>query len=261
MWWWLIIPVVLYAGLLIYAVTCADSMLFYPHHAELPAGVAGIPLKSADGTMISAMYLRNDAAHYTLLYSYGNGEDVSCNMPLFRDLQKAGFAVFAYDYPGYGMSSGHPSEQGLYQAIDAAYDHLTSVAKVPPDRIITCGRSLGGGAACDLAARRPVAGLIMISSFVSAFRVLTRLPLLPFDKFNNIRKIKRVTCPVLFIHGTNDQTIAFWHSEALYGAAKQPKRLMSIEGADHNDLFAVAGGRLSTMLAGFSSSLPTGSGQ
>jgi fermentation-respiration switch protein FrsA (DUF1100 family) len=254
--WLLAIPVILYAGLLVYALTCADAMLFYPHRADLPAGVNAIQVKSADGTMLSAVHLRNDAACFTLLYSYGNGEDVSCNMPLFRDLQKSGFAVFAYDYPGYGLSAGHPSEQGLYRAIDASYVYLTTVAKIPPERIIACGRSLGGAAACDLASRRPVAGLIMMSSFVSAFRVLTRIPLLPFDKFNSIRKIGRVNCPVLFIHGTNDKTIAFWHSRALFDAAHQPKRLVSIPTADHNNFFNVAGARLFTALADFASSLP-----
>ncbi|HTY07829.1 MAG TPA: alpha/beta hydrolase [Candidatus Edwardsbacteria bacterium] len=258
MWWLLAIPVILYAGLLIYALTCADSMLFYPHRADLPAGVNAIQLKSADGTLISAVHLRNDAARFTLLYSYGNGEDVAVNIPFFRDLQKAGFAVFAYDYPGYGMSAGRPSEQGICRAIDAAYDYLTTTAKVPPGRIIVCGRSLGGGAACDLAAHRPVAGLIMISPFVSAFRVLTRIPLLPFDKFNNIRKIERVTCPVLLIHGGEDRTIAFWHSQALLAAANQPKRLVPVPGTGHNDMLSSAAAfqRVKTALAEFAASLP-----
>jgi len=258
----LLIIIVVYAGLSVYVQLVADSMIFYPHRAALPAGVDAIKLRISDGTSISAVHLRDDSARYTLLYSYGNGEDVAADLPFLRDLQQAGFAVLAYDYPGYGMSSGRPSENGVYQAIDAAYEHLTTVAKVPPGRIIAYGRSLGGAAAVDLAARQPVAALVMESSFVTAFRVMTRIPLLPFDKFKNIDKIKRVHCPVLFIHGTDDLTIPLWHGQALFSAANQPKQFVPIQGAGHNDLLQIAGSGYFQILNEFTASLPvTDSGQ
>ncbi len=245
-----------YALLALFALLCADSMIFHPHRAELPAGVAALRLRSADGTAIAAVHLRNDAARFTVLYSYGNGEDIAADLPLLEDLRSAGFAVFAYDYPGYGASAGRPSERGVYRAIDAAYDHLTAVENMPPGRIIAFGRSLGGAAAVDLAARRPVAALVMESSFVTAFRVLTRVPLLPFDKFRNIEKVRRVRCPVLFIHGTADRTIPDWHGLALYRAANRPKRLVRIEHGGHNDLRQVAGDRYFRELAGLAATLP-----
>ena len=70
---------------------------------------------------------------------------------------------------------------------------------MPAARIILYGRSLGAGAAVDLAARRPVGGLVLESPFLTAFRVLTRIPLFPFDKFRNVDKIGRVRCPVLIM--------------------------------------------------------------
>ncbi|MCU0606588.1 MAG: alpha/beta hydrolase [Candidatus Edwardsbacteria bacterium] len=245
-----------YALLALFALLFADSMIFYPHRAELPAGAAAIGLRGADGTAISAVHLRNDGARFTVLYSYGNGDDLAGALPLLEDLRRAGFAVFAYDYPGYGASGGRPSEQGVYRAVEAAYDHLTTVERLPPGRIIAFGRSLGGAAAVDLAARRPVAALVMESSFVTAFRVMTGAPLLPFDKFRNIEKVGRVHCPVLFVHGTADRTIPDWHGRALFHAANQPKRLVLVENGGHNDLCQVAGTRYLQIVRDFADSLP-----
>ena len=108
-------------------------------------------------------------------------------------------------------------------------------------RIIALGRSLGGAVAIDLARRKPLAGLIVESSFVSAYRVLTRIPIYPFDRFKNISKITQIHCPVLVIHGKNDQVISFWHGEKLFQAANEPKLFYGVQGSGHNDLFEVAG--------------------
>jgi len=112
--------------------------------------------------------------------------------PILERLHKAGFAVFAYDYQGYGTSQGKPSEQNAYRDIDAAYQYLTAQLKLPSERIIVYGRSTGGGPSVDLASCQRVAGLILESTFTSTFRVITRVPLYPFDKFANLSKISSV---------------------------------------------------------------------
>lgn len=112
---------------------------------------------------------------------------------------------------------------------------------IAPDKIITFGHSLGGSAAVDIAFRHRVAGLVMESSFISAFRVLTRIPLLPFDKFRNVPKIQKVHCPVLVVHGKADSVISFYHGQRLYDAANEPKRSFWVQGAGHNDLPMIGG--------------------
>src|SRR5437773_6995911 len=92
-----------------------------------------------------------------------------------------------------------------------------------------------------IAAIRPVAALILQSPFVSVFRVLTRIPLLPFDKFPNYKNIAHVHRPVLIIHGAADSIIGVWHGQKLYDLANEPKSHFWVEGADHNDLETVAG--------------------
>src|SRR5262249_3317690 len=130
--------------------------------------------------------------------------------------------------------------------------------QTPPERIIILGRSVGSGPAVHLAARRPVAGLILESPFLSAFRVITGIPLLPFDKFPNYREIARVRCPVLIIHGTEDRVIGFWHGQKLFALAHEPKRFFAVEGADHNDLNEVAGARYFEAVQSFSKMLAAG---
>jgi pimeloyl-ACP methyl ester carboxylesterase len=134
-------------------------------------------------------------------------------------MRNAGFAVFAYDYRGYGLSTGRPSERRAYLDAEAAYDHLVHALGVPPEHIVLHGRSLGGAVAADLAARRPCAGLVLESTFVSAYRVLRPYAFLPFDRFRTLSKMPRVHCPVLVIHGTDDALVGAWHGRRLYDAA------------------------------------------
>lgn len=98
------------------------------------------------------------------------------------------------------------------------------------------GRSVGTGPATYLAAKRPAAGLILQSPFVSAFRVLTRVPLLPFDRFPNYKYIRHVHCPVLIMHSRGDTVIAFWHGQKLFNLANEPKQFFWTQNPDHNEM-------------------------
>lgn len=245
------------SSLLIYAVLClyaffgTDRQIFQPQLASYQDTPAILKLKTASNDLISATYLSNPQARYTILYSHGNAEDLGDIAATLTTIHAAGFAVFAYDYRGYGTSQGHPSEQHAYQDADAAYTYLTQTLKVPANRIIALGRSVGGGVAVDLAARKPVAGLIVESSFVTAFRVVTHIAIVPFDKLANIVKIPQVNCPVLVIHGTADETIPFHHGEQLFQAANSPKQSFWVQNANHDDLAEVAGPNYAQKLQSF----------
>jgi len=239
-----------YVCVLAYGVFLSNHLLFCPPAATYSDTKEVLKLTAADGARISAIYLPNPEATHTLLFSHGNAEDLGIIRPQMEAFARMGFSVFAYDYHGYGTSEGKPSERNAYRDVDAAYDFMTQRLGIPADRIIAYGRSLGGALAVDLACRRPVAGLVMESAFVTAFRVKTRVPLFPFDKFRCIDKIKRVHCPVLVIHGTKDTTVAFWHGEELFHAANEPKLRLWVDGAGHDDLAEVAGSTYGEAFAG-----------
>ena len=237
----------------IWAYFCSDALLFQPQGATYRDDRQIIKLIKSDRPTISALHLPNPKAQYTILYSHGNAEDIGDIRPNLQAIRAIGFSVFTYDYRGYGTSEGQPTVKGAYEDIDAAYAYLTQTLLVPPSRIIIYGRSVGGGPSVDLARREPVAGLILESTFVSAFRVVTHVPLYPFDKFPNLNKIKQVNCPVLIIHGTDDEVIPFWHGQELFTVAEQPKRFFRIEGARHNDVLWVAGEQYAEILHEFGS--------
>lgn len=247
----------LIAGLLALLVYNADSVIFQPHPSSYKDSTDILKITSANGNRISAIYLLNPAARFTLLVSHGNAEDIGDDRYWLEDLHQAGFSVLAYDYQGYGTSQGKPGEKVLYQDEIAAYDFLTTNLKVPPERIIVLGRSVGSGPAVHLAARRPVAGLVLQSPFLSAFRVLIRIPL-PFDKFPNYKDIRRVRCPLLIIHGARDTIIEPSHGQKLYELANQPRQFLAIEDAGHNDLEMVAGAAYLNALRDFAASIPGG---
>ncbi len=236
-----IIPILLYVGFGIYAYFFADSVIFQPQQQLVKDDKSVFKLTTPNGEKISAKIFKNESATFTILYSHGNSEEINELSPFFQELSKAGFNVLAYEYRGYGSSDGKPSEKNVYEDIETAYDYLVNDQKISPEKIMFHGRSLGGAISIDLASRKKCGGLIVESTFVSAFPIVTKVPIYPFDKFDSINKIDRVNCPKLFIHGTADTLIPIWHGEKLFAKANESKSFFKVESAGHNDLVLVAG--------------------
>jgi abhydrolase domain-containing protein 17 len=223
-----------------------------PSYRTVP-GMVTIPV---DGDTLAAVWLANPAARFTVLYSHGNAEDLGGDGPLLQALHDRGFAVLAYDYRGYGRSTGRPSERKAYADESAAYAWLTREMHIPPGRIIVHGRSLGGGPAAELASREPVAGLVLESTFTSALAVSAWGRIFPFDSFRTARRLASVRCPVLVIHGTADRVIPFAVGQRLHALARRTAPPLWVEGAGHDDLMDVAAERYWNALTRFAASLP-----
>ncbi|MBW8016776.1 MAG: alpha/beta hydrolase [Planctomycetes bacterium] len=219
-------------------------MIFSPPPASYLDGPGIIKIEVGNGEAIRGRYLLNPDAEFTILYNHGNNEDIGMNIRWLQRFRERGFSVLTYDYRGFGLSKGKSTEKNTYRDAQAAYDYLVKKRNVLPAKIIVMGRSLGGGVAVELASRKPVAGLIMQSTFISVNRVVAGGQVVPFDKYKSISKIGRVKCPTLVIHGTADSLVKFWHGEKLYEAAKQPKGYLWVKGADHeDDIAAIAGAK------------------
>lgn len=234
----------------------ADGMIFHPSMASGRRPAESMSIPSPDGGAIGAVHLPNPKARHTVWFFYGNAESLGDVEPLLHEFHRRGFAVFAIDYPGYGLSTGAPSEKSIYAATRAAAVHLRDGLGVPLASVIAVGRSLGGGPAVELAATERLAGLVLQSTFLSAFRVVTRWPVLPFDRFRNLAKLPRVSCPVLVIHGTADEVIPLAHGKTLHARARPPKSSLWVERAGHNNLLEVAGEPYWTALREFAANLP-----
>ncbi len=201
-----------------------------------------------------------------LMYFYGNGMCLETSYYEFGQFRQLGCSVLIPEYPGYGISSGWASESGCYEAADAAYHYLTETLRVHPSQIIVAGWSLGAAVAIDLAARKQVADLIVFGAFTNipeqAHAMLPWVPksvvrLFVRERFDNVSKILRVTCPIFIGHGTEDELVPFAMAERLAQAARQrgPVTFLPIEGGSHNGIFEASRGCVWTAIKDFSSNL------
>lgn len=182
----------------------------------------------------------------TVLYFHGTGSNLGDLPRLAAQFHELGWSAFLIDYRGYGESQGKfPSEQSVYADAIAALDYLTQTRRIPPQRIVVMGRSIGGAIALELAIRNPeLAALVVESSFTSMREMVSHfipIPLLPVDlllhqRFDSLTKVRSLQMPLLVIHGTGDRVVPAWMGQTLYEAAPPPKELLLIPQAGHNNL-------------------------
>lgn len=171
-----------------------------------------------------------------LVFAHGNAERIEEWAEPFRDLASLGLGVLLVEYPGYGRSSGVPSQENVTEAFVAAYDALAAREDVEETRIIPVGRSIGGGAACQLLLRREVPAVILMSTFSSIKSLAPRMLYPPFavrDPFDNLAALQRFSGPVLLLHGRKDMTVPVKHASKLARASNNPTLIL--RDAGHND--------------------------
>lgn len=186
-----------------------------------------------------------------LLYLHGNGINVGANIAHANRFHQLGFSVLLIDYRGYGRSEGmFPNEKRVYEDAATAWNYLVQQQEIPPSQIFLYGHSLGGAIAIDLAVKHPqAAGLIVESSFTSIRDLITYrnmfwmfpVDLILTQRFDSIKKLPKLKVPVLFIHGAADSAVPSFMSQKLYAVAPEPKQLLLVPGADHNDTAVVVG--------------------
>jgi len=232
----------------------AEWVIFQPSRGQdlLPAQLGleaeSLFLEAEDGVRLHAFYLpsrRETTAPRGLLFLHGNAGNASHRLPNAAALAGLGVDVLLLDYRGYGLSEGRPSEAGVYADARAGLAHLAEIRGIPPGRTVVFGRSLGGAVAVELCQERPLAGLVLESTFTSVDDMARRMvgPLARFVRggFSSVERIERVRAPLLFFHGDRDEIVPIELGRALFAAAPEPKRFEVIAGAGHNDTVQVGG--------------------
>lgn len=222
------------------------SLMYFPERVRTSPQAAGfdaeeVTLQTRDGETLVAWYRAphgNDTP--LLLYFHGSGGALRSRAERFRALARNGTGLLAVSYRGYGGSSGSPSEAGLLADAEAAYEFAS--ARVPPERIVLFGESLGTGVAVALAAERPVAKLVLNSPYDSTVEIAARrYPWIPVrwlmkDQFRSDARIGSVTAPVLVLHGERDPVIPIASAERLFARIRAPKRFVRFPQGGHDDL-------------------------
>jgi pimeloyl-ACP methyl ester carboxylesterase len=214
-----------------------------PGNASNPAALAANGGErvwlDADGHRVEAWLLpaRERATPGPLvIYAHGNGELIDMRASEFAALRDAGFSVMLVEYPGYGRSGGSPSEESVTAALVAAYDWAAASRRFDAKRVVGYGRSLGGGAIAQLAARRPLAALLLESTFENLENVVMGYGVprwLLLNHFDTGAVLREYRGPVLVLHGTRDHVFASEHAQALASIA--PNATLHLEACGHND--------------------------
>jgi fermentation-respiration switch protein FrsA (DUF1100 family) len=233
---------VLVLGLLTGCQSLENRLVFHPTPADPEDSATHWELHTADGVKIRARWLPYPQAQGVLLYCYGNAGNLEQRSELARTFASSlERSVLTFDYPGYGGSEGQPSEAGCYSAAQAAYEWLLREQRVPPERIVICGESLGGGVAVELASKRPHEALVLIRTFTSIPDVakehlmVSSAASLMVNRFDNLKKLPSCRAPIFLAQGDKDRLVPFAQGEQLRNACKAPVHFQRLRGLDHND--------------------------
>jgi fermentation-respiration switch protein FrsA (DUF1100 family) len=240
-------------------------LIYFPERELPPPQLAQLPtaevvaFSTEDDLRLEGWFVRPAAAPtgQTIIVFNGNGGNRAYRAPLAAALTARGHAVLLFDYRGYGGNPGLPSERGLQKDARAALAAVASRDDVAPSRIVYFGESLGAAVAVRLANERPPHALILRSPFTSLGDIgQHHYPFLPVrwllrDRYPSIEIIGSVGAPLLVIAAGEDRIVPPEMSEQLYEVAAEPKWLITIEHADHNDQAVLAGPPLMSAIARF----------
>jgi len=248
--WWqrlFIALLAIYLGVMGAMMLFEEKLVYHPHAYpygdwKLPERAEDVNFTALDGTRLHGWFFAQDKPQTVILYLHGNGGNVAMwafEGQRLREQQQA--AVFVFDYRGYGRSEGSPSEQGILSDARGARAWLAQRTGVAERDVVLVGRSLGTGAAVDLAATDGARGVILISPYTSLPDIARGVyPWLPAhwlmrNRFDSASKIANYHGPLLVFHGTADTLIPTTLGQRLFEAANEPKRFVPLQGAQHNE--------------------------
>ncbi len=238
---------------------CANHVFYIPDRTVYgdPANDAidyeEVTFQSVDGIKLNGWFFpsRNGKSNGTVVFFHGNAQNMTSHYSLVDWIPVAGFNLFIFDYRGYGKSQGLPERRGVSDDCVGALNYIVTRPDVDPNKLLVLGQSLGGANAIVAAGRwqgeGSIRGAIIESAFYThrriAFDHITNsiwgwllvpyLPILVSTGFDPKNFAQRLSMPVVYIHGTADRIVPFYHSLYLYRRTRQPKDLWIIEGGRH----------------------------
>jgi len=204
--------------------------------------------KTPDGILLHGWFFEAPGAEATLVFFHGNAGNISGRLFKAKGWVERGISVFLMDYRGYGKSEGR-IEKGadLIQDARSAVDWVNQTKKIPFEKIILYGESIGSYPALALACERKFEGLVLEAPFTTLLELARThygwVPEMLLKDFpmKNQDSIPSIKAPVFILHGDQDEVSPVKLGEQLYESAPSPKEFYVIRGGHHNDLLEVAG--------------------
>ena len=224
--------------------------------ADIGVAFEDVRFTTRDRVSLHGWFVPARDAATVLLFCHGNGGNISHRLDSIRIFHDLGLSVFIFDFRGYGLSEGHPTEEGTYRDAEAAWDYLIEAGGYSHDRIVVYGHSLGAAIAAQVARGRQPAALILESPFVSVTEVARRhyrfLPVRWLSRFEyaTAAYVRDVHAPTLVIHSPQDEIIPVEQGREVFEHANEPKAFLEISG-DHNAGFLLSGARYTQGLQQF----------
>jgi uncharacterized protein len=218
-------------GVVAWLVVRLQSKLAFPYippSAQIPDAVKTVGGEvvwlDVNGDRVEAWFLPSaqSGAAPLIMNTHGNGELIDQWAQRVAPLREAGAGVLLVEYPGYGRSEGTPSEKSITSTMIAAHDWAVKNPRVDVSRIVAHGRSMGGGAAAQLARQRTLAALVLESTYTSVADMVRAHGVPDFlvsNRFETLSVLREFRGPVLIVHGTNDEVIPVSHARRLAEAA------------------------------------------
>ena len=267
--YWIVIAIGVLVALKLGVLWAEPRMAFVGRFGPTPPppGFQRFEMRTPDGVRLTGWRTEIAPEGPVFLYLCGNAGNLSDRTELLARAAEKQMSVLSFNYRGTGESEGRNSEAHAYDDAALLHRYAAETLKISATRLVIWGHSIGGAVAAELALRAPCAGVVLEATFRSA-RLMARrmMPVLPLHwlmtyRFDNEERVRRLTRPLLFIHGDLDATIPLQDSHLLYGLAKSDKELWVVEGADHNDNYEVAGPQFFDRLREFGLRVTAGAGR
>lgn len=236
-----------------------------------------VSFTTPDGVRLSGWLVIHNKAKGTVIYLHGVGDCKIGGIELSAFLYSRGYNVFLYDSRHHGESGGKYCTYGFFEKHDVAtaIDYLQQRSDCTVGKVGLYGTSMGAAVAIQAAAvDHRISAVVAEASFTTLRAIAVdyqrRLIKLPWHFLRNVAlarsqkvagfkarlvspvdDVKRLHCPILFVHGVNDTFIDAKHSRELYDAAPEPKHLHLVDGANHNNVWDIGGERYRDALAAF----------
>lgn len=204
-----------------------------------------LSLETIDGLTLKSLFIeaKENTENKTIIVMFhGNAGHAGHRLDKAIPFIRAGYGAVIVGYRGYGGNAGKPSEKAFYSDAESLMGTLIEKGHAP-ENIILYGESLGTGVASYIAANYAIKGMVLETPYTSLANVAQgHYPIFPVkhlmkDRFDTLGRLKQITAPILFMHGTKDKVIPIHHSQDLYDAYQGAKQIKIFEGGTHNNLF------------------------